>query len=331
MMQPNETKERGILLGTLDNYEVWVGMPQNLPSPLSFVPSIYNSPEHLSTQRLTHPFTAWLWDSTVGCTVAFLHADRQHTSACSLVQAPFGGIEFGPEVPFRALVEMLNLVEAWGRRQHLTRLTLKMPPSSYQAHSFQTLVNVYKQCNFEVAHRYTNHHLAVDAQPFESHISSAERRRLRKCRRAGFVTKLWTTPDPARVFDFLSESRKSQGYAVPLDFSTLKKLLTILGDSVLVFTVKDNQNLVSLTLAIRVNPTIMYNFCPADDLRYRSYSPTVLLNAALYEYAQQEGIRLIDLGVSIDHFGNEKPSLIRFKENLGGKRSIKLTYEKEFL
>ncbi len=57
----------------------------------------------------------------------------------------------------------------------------------------------------------------------------------------------------------------------------------------------------------------------------------VLLNSYLYEYAQSEGIVLIDLGVSLDHTGREKASLMRFKENLGAERSEKVTYEKVFI
>ena len=56
----------------------------------------------------------------------------------------------------------------------------------------------------------------------------------------------------------------------------------------------------------------------------------VLLNGYLYEYAQSAGIELIDLGVSLDHQGTEKASMMRFKENLGAEKSEKVTYEKGY-
>jgi hypothetical protein len=55
-----------------------------------------------------------------------------------------------------------------------------------------------------------------------------------------------------------------------------------------------------------------------------------MLTETVYIFCQNENIPLLDLGISLDHHGNEKPELIRFKENIGGERSYKVTYEKVF-
>src|SRR5690606_38677596 len=121
------------------------------------------------------------------------------------------------------------------------------------------------------------------------------------CLRAGFTAEIWQNPDPAQVYAFLAESRQRQGYPLSLDVDQFRLLLTNFPHQAQVFVVKAANEIISLTVGIRVSSKILYNFCPADNLDYRSYSPMVLLNAYLYEYAQRAGIELVDLGVSLDH------------------------------
>jgi lipid II:glycine glycyltransferase (peptidoglycan interpeptide bridge formation enzyme) len=108
----------------------------------------------------------------------------------------------------------------------------------------------------------------------------------------------------------------------------LNTLLTDLPQEYIVFTVTDNWKIIAMSLAVRVHSKVLYNFLPADLAAYQSYSPMVLLNEAMYNYCQNEGIDILDLGTSQDHHGVEKPGLIRFKENLGGQESLKITYRK---
>lgn len=177
-------------------------------------------------------------------------------------------------------------------------------------------------------HPITSQHIPVHSSPFSQHISPPEKRRLRKSIKAGFIGTIWENPDPEHVYDFLLQSRTRQGYTLSLSLTQLRELLRSLPEETLVFVVRDGSEIACLTVAVRASRAVLYNFCPADNLDYRTYSPTVLLNATLYEYAQKEGIVAIDLGTSLDHLGNEKSSLVRFKENLGGVSTMKATYQK---
>ena len=93
-----------------------------------------------------------------------------------------------------------------------------------------------------------------------------------------------------------------------------------------VFCVKDNQKIIALTITVNVAGGILYNFCPADDLTYRTFSPAVLLTKGLYEYCQKKKIKCLDLGISIDSEGQPKPDLLRFKKNLGAVNSEKRVF-----
>jgi hypothetical protein len=330
MMQINKKQGQVVLIGMQGTYEVRGGLPDALPALPGFISSVFNQPKHLTTQRLKHPFTIWLWDTVLGSTVALLHLDRDGSHAISLQNAPFGAVEFREGTPAEALHFFMDCVVQWCQQQRLTHLTIKAPPGAYAESTFLHLHEVYQKSGFRIAHHGISHHLPVDSQPFETWISASERRRLRKCRRAGFVAELWARPVPSVVYAFLAENRQRLGYALPLGPDTLSHLLLDLPHDALVFVVRQAHRILSLAVVLRINHRILYNFAPADDLDYRRFSPTVLLNAALYEYAQSEGYTLIDLGVSENHWGQEKPSLIRFKENLGGRPSPKLTYERVF-
>ncbi|GAB3167993.1 hypothetical protein GCM10027291_15860 [Telluribacter humicola] len=131
------------------------------------------------------------------------------------------------------------------------------------------------------------------------------------------------------VYTFINKSRQEQGYPLTLPREKLLDLLNLFPAEVLVFGVYDGEIIAALTVAIQVSRDIIYNFLPADNLQYRTYSPTVMLNEALYHYCQQEGVKIVDLGISLDHHGQPKPSLARFKERLGGISSPKITYSKE--
>ncbi len=309
-------------------YEIRLRPTKTETSLSGFEFYLYNTPRHLATQRTNQPFSIEVWDNERQQVVALFHADSDGETAISLPNAPFGGLEFAPGIPAEVLTQMLSFIEATCREQNLTRLNIKLPPVSYDEKKSFFLKELYENQGFTVGSSFMNHHIPVDETLFINKIHPSERKRLRKCRRAGFVAEEWHNPNPEQVFSFLAESRQRQGYSLSLDFDQLQKVLTKLPDEVKVFVVKAGTEIVSLTVAIRVNRRILYNFCPADNLDYRAFSPTVLLNCALYDYAQNDGIELIDLGVSLDHFGNEKASLIRFKENLGGKPSLKLTYSK---
>lgn len=312
-------------------YENRLAKSSNDCPPRGFVRYLYNTARHLATQRASQAFSIRLWDTATQRIVALFHADHDGETAVSLPNAPFGGLEFAEGVPGECLGQLLAAAGKFCQDSGLVQLIIKLPPGGYDEKKSVFLKEVYENQGFTVVSSFLNYHIPVDGTSFLQKIHPSERKRLRKCQRTGFVAEIWENPDPERVFCFLAESRKRQGYALSLDLAQLQKLLTELPDEVKVFVVKDGPEIASLTVAIRVSRRILYNFCPADNLDYRAFSPTVLLNCALYQYAQSEGVELIDLGVSLDQLGNEKTSLIRFKENLGGKPSVKVTYQKIFV
>lgn len=331
MRQPHESTGQRYPEKLAPAYEIQVNEIGFTEAELDFEPFLFNRPEHLATQRRRNPVSIGLWNTQTHRIGAVLHLDHTGAEAFSPILAPFSGIQATPDLPAEALTRLLEATDDWCRANKVRRLVIRTSPVAYDERQAALLKSVYGRGGFVPTHTHLNHHIQVTPTPFIDTIHSSERRRLRKCKRAGFTAEIWKNPNPAQVYAFLAESRRRQGYPLSLDFEQFRLLLTDLPYQVLVFVVKDANALISLTVGIRVSSRILYNFCPADDLDYRSYSPMVLLNCCLYEYAQRTGIALIDLGVSLDHLGHEKTSLLRFKENLGAEPSEKVTYEKVFV
>ncbi|GEM_PF-349656 len=316
-------------LGTFSTYEVWVSPWKLAPARRRIGLFLYNQKKYHATQEQENLYTFWVSNTSTTQVEAVLdiHSDPGTLEAWSLLNAPFGGIQHESDVPVEVVLYLLQCVENWCSANTIRKITIKAPPILYDKRQVNLTRKVYLESGFTESNKI-NHHIPVLSSLFMCHILPPEKRRFRKSIKAGFTGTIWENPDPEQVYNFLQESRNRQGYTLSISLPQLRELLTKLPKEATVFVVRDGSEIVCLTVAIRASQAVLYNFCPADNLDYRTYSPTVLLNATLYEYAQKEGIEAIDLGTSLDHLGNEKSSLMRFKENLGGVRSMKVTYEK---
>lgn len=316
------------VIGRRDRYEVRL---YDAPTDFSFsFPNLplYSQSRHLATQGPEPLFSLVLVDTQTNVALALVPFGQMDDAVVSLPGAPFGGLTFANDTPPESLLFLLECLEKWATTQHCSRLVVKLPPAAYDPAQLIGQRRALEAAGFAVEQSHLNLHIPVGSENFNEIVHLSEQKRLRKCQRAGFVAGEWHQPDPDQVFDFVAASRRRQGYALSINRAQLRSLLHDLPDDARVFVVRDGPAIASLTVAVRVNQEILYNFLPADHHAYRAYSPTVLLDDALYAFAQHEGIKCIDLGVSLDHFGQEKPSLVRFKENLGGVGSEKVTYGK---
>lgn len=259
----------------------------------------------------------------------FIDADR----AVSPIAAPFGSVEFVPTLPDAVLERLLDALLNEARQTGAPSLRLVNYPHCYAHAQANRLTHHLLRRGFRVTESHPNSFLPITSEPFSAGLDPQERRRLRKCLRAGFRFEHWQKPDVTAVTSFLTEIRQQQGYTLALPTNRLAQLLRQFPEQFVVFAVTDGSgpnNIAAMTVAVRVRPDILYNFLPASSPSYRTYSPAVLLTEGLYMHCQQQGIRLLDLGVSLGSDRQPKPSLIRFKRNLGALESPKLVFENVF-
>ncbi|WP_161597229.1 GNAT family N-acetyltransferase [Dyadobacter flavalbus] len=209
-------------------------------------------------------------------------------------------------------------------------MTIKTAPSAYDLKMHIFYHNCYMNAGFIPESTYSSHFIPVSPVPFCNRIAAAERRRLRKAVDAKFISGPDSTVSYETAYEFIQECRLQKGYAVSVPLLQMQLLLNVFPDHFQIFTVKDTDRIIALSLTVRVNERVLYNFLPADLCSYRQFSPTVLLLETIYRFCQEKQISMLDLGISADGNGIHKPSLSRFKQNVGGEACVKITYSQKF-
>lgn len=299
---------------------------------ITWQPWVFNSPQYAHYQSEdAQLFTFILTNLAQTQALAFFHlfVKPHQKTGNSPALAPFGGLEIKPKLPPGLLDYFVQEMGDFCQKLSLESCQIKLFPNCYDAPNAKKIANSLRKNGFKVVQAFENQHIVVSDAPFQTQLHASERRRLQKCERAGFVFEEWVQPDLAAVYAFIAKNRQALGYAITFDYAALVAWFGLFSDQYHLFCVKNGQQIVALTVAVRVGSGVLYNFCPADCLHYRAFSPTVLLTAGLYHYCQQNAIQILDMGVSIDANGQPKESLQRFKCNLGAKSSQKLIFAKQ--
>lgn len=299
---------------------------------LPFLPSgfFFNTPAHIRQQSTGTARTVLAVNTLTNqvearCTF-FVDGDQ----ALSPAAAPFGSVEFVDTLPESALDDFLDTLLTSVAATGVSIFRLVNYPHCYAPQQAQRLTGHLIERGFDVVTANQNFFLPITSNAFETVIDASERRRLTKCRNAGFRFEYQQWPDIDAVTAFLVNTRQQQGYTLTLPPDRLRQLLRTFPDQFPVFVVSDGAAIAALTVAVRIRADILYSFLPASSPDYHAYSPMVLLTDGLVSYCQQQEIQLLDLGVSLDGDHQPKPSLIRFKRNLGAQESPKLVFEKRF-
>ncbi len=249
-------------------------------------------------------------------------------NARSPIAAPFGSIEFTETLPDQVLNAFIYRLIDEACSVGAATFRIVNYPTCYAPKQAERLSKKLHEHGFDLIDTHQTFYLSTTDISFESNLVPAERRRLRKCREAGFVFSHRQTPDIAEVIDFVQETHRQKGYPLTISPERLADLLHNFPDAHAVFTVRDGSRLTALTITVRVRHDILYNFRPVSNPDYQQFSPIVMLTDGLFSYCLQQKIRLLDLGISLDAAGQPKPGLIRFKRNLGAQESPKMIFAK---
>ncbi len=248
--------------------------------------------------------------------------------AVSPIAAPFGSIEFAQTLPDTILNDLITALIEESRQTGARTLRLVNYPRCYASRQTDRLTQLLSKQGFCLTVSNSTFYLPITDKPFADGLTTPERRRLEKCQRAHFQFIHWPNPDVDAVIAFLTDIYQQRDYELTLSPVRLASLLRQFADAFSVFVVQDDDTIAALTVTVRVRDDILYNFLPASRPDYHQFSPMVMLTEGLFNYCQQQAIRLLDLGLSLD--GNRQPKLclMRFKRNLGALESPKPIFEK---
>ncbi len=296
----------------------------------SWLGFLYNTVKHISQQTDNEGFTFYLLQLKTQAIVAKFNGYLLDNQLLSPARAPFGGLEFDSNLNLEALHWFWQQIEQFLQKKSVKSIQIKSYPAAYAPDNSAHLSHLFLQNGFQISQTDLNYHLNISLLGFENYLHPNEIRQLRKCQKANFNFELWQMPDLAYVYQFIAAARTRKGYPMSLDFAAFQDLFSRFPADFQVFTVKNQTEIIALTVTVRVNENILYNFYPADEAKYLIFSPLVLLHQGLYDYALANRYQMLDLGIATE---NTQPNfgLIQFKRKLGSKVSLKLTFKKDLL
>ena len=335
-----------VLFEMKDNFLVFQNQPQAIQQfkvdwPISF----FNSYQYVDYQNSNQVYTFIFTDDSKQKALALFYLFVDNKIGLSPKKGSYGSFEISVELTISSLQNFIKNIINFCQELRLEKIEIKHFPSCYDIKRSEIIERTLLQSGFKILSNHENQYLEITNEHFETKLHLSEKRRLQKCLKAGFIFEEIQQPDIEQIYNFISKNRGELGYKMTFELAELKTWFRLFSCSGFasqnqidvdlqsvpkniyqVFCVKENQKIIALTIVVNVTEGILYNFCPADDLTYRTFSPVVLLTKGLYEYCQRKKIDCLDLGVSIDTDGQTKPNLLRFKRNLGALSSEKKVF-----
>ena len=222
---------------------------------------------------------------------------------------------------------LLDAAESQLRQRGVQRLALRGYPFAYAPAEAATLAETLRQRGYRVALAEQNYYLDP-VRDYETHLHPSERRRLDKCRRHGLHFEQEPPFLLPAAYAFIQNCRQERGQELSLPLARVQELFRRFPQEHFLFSVRQpDGDWAAVTVAIRVDERVLYNFYPASPLRCNALSPVVLLNEGLHAFARASNLTVLDLGTSTLDSG-PNASLLRFKRHLGGVAGLRLSWER---
>ncbi|SEI45573.1 Acetyltransferase (GNAT) domain-containing protein [Dyadobacter sp. SG02] len=296
----------------------------------STVPWLFYRREQLAIQTSDLIYSFILTSKGSGDILAVFHCVPGPNGWISPPLAPFGGIMPVGNCHSHQLTFLLDCIREWVADMGGNMLTVKTAPSCYDPHAYEICHRACLSAGFLPNHTYSNHYIPIASQCFDRIIEPAERRRLAKGKVRGLRVTMYRGISDKLAEGFLHRCYNVRGYKFPAPPDQLARFITASPENYLVFTNWLEDEPVAMAIMVRVSDGILYHFMSGYLPEYRALSPALMLFEAAFEYCRKEKISVLDLGISIDHLGNPKPSLSRFKANIGGLECKKVVYQAQF-
>lgn len=295
-----------------------------------------------SVKHAWHKLAHWLYNKphyqqqiTAGRRVTFYQTERKQTAlmhihllddgtAYSGFMSSFGGIEaHGSTLIYNSLYkECLNFCVA----NQVTELKIRHWPASYNPAHYNASIDALLEIGFETIYSDLNYHVPVTFWAPE--LTANEQRRLRKCQEAEFIFKqiaLFNQPSEAELIEYygiIRANRAHKGYALSMNQDQFVASIYDRPTDFRLFTVNKDGTTAALALCVIVSPQILYIYLPADDYKFRSFSPNVMLYYEIVRWAAANGFAQVDYGTcSLEGILNE--GLKKFKQSIGGYQTDK--------
>lgn len=203
------------------------------------------------------------------------------------------------------------------------RCTIKLAPASHDLQLFSRSMNVLHRAGFLLEYADLNYDMPVGTLDFTERLASGARKKLAKCQRAGFDSRVLERHEWRHAHKLIWTNRHRAGRELSLGLDKIEELESVLPGTYIFFGTFDGNRMIAAAICVMVRADILYVYAWADAEK-NEFAPTVHLCQRIYEEACYKGCRLLDAGISTEK-GVPNTGLIAFKESLGFLPSVKAT------
>jgi hypothetical protein len=293
----------------------------------SVTPSLFNTDTHLRLQSPQGWNSFYLLQPRTQTVEALLHVHSADGSASSPLRAPYGAIEFSDNVKPEELFAFIQEVEVRLRNDGVKKLMLRCSPLAYDAGHLSLLHVLLLNLGYAVTVAEPGACVTIQDVPFANRIATSERQKLQHAHKLEHRCELLPHDRFDAWYDFVEHHMQARGYSVSMTRAQLKETIQQFPEHFFLRGVWDGDVMMAASVSVRVHPRVLYSFYTVHDARYDATSPVVMLLESLYQYCQQQGIPILDLGTSAWQ-GKPNFSLLDFKRWLGAEVTEKFTFEK---
>lgn len=298
-----------------------------LQKDYSYTPFFFNSNKFFSQNEATGKTGFYIINKKNNIIEGKLNLSIYENTGYSPYKAPFGSLEFEKGLAPEIVLEFWQFLEAWTKDNRINLILIKSYPAIYHEENNAVVINTLISSGFKIKYAELNQHIEVSSRPYFDLISYSEIKRIKKCLKNNFRFYISPQDDLKDAYHIIKLTRDRKQYPTSMSFQQLENVFLKFPEHYLLFTVKDDEKIIALSVSILVNENILYNFYHAHDEAYDQFSPITMVVQEIYNYCQEQKIQILDLGISTDQNVLNK-GLFRFKKNLGAKSSLKVTFEK---
>jgi hypothetical protein len=224
---------------------------------------------------------------------------------------PVNQIEFYELVNIMRTVYSMELDIKW-----------KLPPQYFFPEVFLVQNEISDLKDFKEVVDFNQH---IDVADWKTaSMSKGNQKKLRQSVSVDMIMKTATADDIQKCYEILYRNRQAIGAGVTMSLDEIQDALRNFPRIYEMKYLELGGEVAAMCLTVDIAPTIRYVLYWADNLSLRNYSPVVLLCKKLVEQSRNDGIQVLDLGISSNQ-GMLNEGLHRFKQNLGAITTVKKT------
>ncbi len=311
----------------MSEYQFYEG---KLPSAYryNFEQYLFNREEYRLLQSAAHWISFYILNEKDLVVDGHFHVYVKGDTAKSIIQSPFGGIEFSDRVDNKTAFNFIEFCSSELKDQRIATLTVVNPPQVYNTDR-QALIETFLLNNgFAISNAELSSVINVTTRPFSEILHPRKRRKLNQTLPFGLQFERLSASALNAVYDFIAEHRAVKNYVLSVSLDHLRNSMERLPGAYMIFGVYDKDRLVAASVAVLISKDILYHFISDHDRKLGEAKPALVLMLGIYNFCQANNIRLLDLGTSVKE-SQPNFKLIKFKTEIGGQLTNKFTFTKK--